>query len=66
MNPDFIALAQQVKRHVVLPESTDDRILKAAVEVDQNNIASITVLKKNGFIIEKEAEDNLYWRLNKK
>lgn len=44
MNPDFIALAQQVKRHVVLPESTDDRILKAAVEVDQNNIASITLL----------------------
>ncbi|MCL4112390.1 UNVERIFIED_CONTAM: hypothetical protein GTU68_007228 [Idotea baltica] len=44
MNPDFISLAQQVKRHIVLPESNDDRILKAAVEVDQNNIAAITLL----------------------
>lgn len=44
MNPDFISLAQKVKRHIVLPESNDDRILKAAVEVDQNNIASITLL----------------------
>ncbi len=44
MNPDFIKLAQQVKRHIVLPESTDDRILKAAVEVDQKNIAAITLL----------------------
>jgi len=44
MTPDFIKLAQQVKRHIVLPESTDDRILKAAVEVDQKNIAAITLL----------------------
>ena len=44
MNPDFIKLAQQVKRHIVLPESTDDRILQAAVEVDTNDIAAITLL----------------------
>jgi len=28
--PDFIKLAQQVKRHIVLPESNDDRILEAS------------------------------------
>ena len=44
MNPDFIGLAKQNKRHIVLPESNDDRILEAATEVDQNNIASITLL----------------------
>lgn len=44
MNPDFIQLAKQVKRHIVLPESEDSRILKAAVKVDQENIAQITLL----------------------
>ena len=44
MNPDFIQLAKQNKRHIVLPESSDDRILKAAVEVSQNDIAQITLL----------------------
>lgn len=44
MNPDFIKRAKLVKRHIVLPESNDDRILEAATEVDKNNIASITLL----------------------
>jgi phosphate acetyltransferase len=44
MNPDFIQLAKQNKRHIVLPEGNDDRILQAAVEVSQNDIAQITLL----------------------
>ena len=44
MTPDFISLAKNVKRHIVLPESNDDRILKAAAEVDSNQIAEITLL----------------------
>ncbi len=44
MNPDFIQLAKQKKRHIVLPEGSDDRILQAAVEVAKNNIAEITLL----------------------
>jgi len=49
--PDFIKLAQQAKRHIVLPESNDDRILEAAVEVDQNSIATITLLGKTEDVI---------------
>ena len=56
MNPDFIQLAQQVKRHIVLPESSDDRILKAAVEVDQNNIAAITLLGNSKTVNAKLTE----------
>ncbi len=59
MTPDFIKLAQQVKRHIVLPESSDERILKAAVEVDQNNIASITLLGKENEVKEKLSELDL-------
>jgi len=51
--PDFISLAQQTKRHIVLPESNDDRILEAAVEVDQQNIASITLLGKSEDVIKR-------------
>ncbi|MEH6458027.1 MAG: phosphate acetyltransferase [Cocleimonas sp.] len=53
MNPDFIKLAQQVKRHIVLPESNDDRILEAASEVDKNNIATITLLGSVEVIITR-------------
>ncbi|GAA0401781.1 phosphate acetyltransferase [Cocleimonas flava] len=44
MNPDFIALAQQSPKRIVLPESSDDRILQAAVAADQKGIAKITLL----------------------
>jgi phosphate acetyltransferase len=44
MNPDFIALAQQSPKRIVLPESSDDRILQAAVAADQQGIAKITLL----------------------
>ncbi len=53
MTPDFISLAQQIKRHIVLPESNDDRILEAAVEVDQQNIATITLLGKSEDVIKR-------------
>ena len=56
MNPDFISLAQQIKRHIVLPESSDERILKAAVEVDQNKIASITLLGEKEEVTTKITE----------
>ena len=56
MNPDFIKLAQQVKRHIVLPESTDDRILQAAVEVDTNDIAAITLLGDSKTVIAQLKE----------
>ena len=55
MNPDFIQLAKQNKRHIVLPEGNDDRILQAAVEVSQNNIAHITLLG-NADAIHKQLE----------
>ncbi|MCL4149428.1 UNVERIFIED_CONTAM: hypothetical protein GTU68_012600 [Idotea baltica] len=44
MNPDFIALAKQSPKRIVLPESSDDRILQAAVVADQQGIAKITLL----------------------
>ncbi|MEB8431950.1 phosphate acetyltransferase [Cocleimonas sp. KMM 6892] len=44
MNPDFITLAQQSPKRIVLPESSDDRILQAAVAADQQGIAKITLL----------------------
>ena len=53
MNPDFIKSAQQVKRHIVLPESNDDRILEAAVAVDQQNIAAITLLGNPEVVISR-------------
>lgn len=33
-------------------------------ETDPNNIASQRVLKKNGFIIETQTNENICWRLN--
>ncbi len=51
--PDFIKLAQQVKRHIILPESNDDRILEAAVESDQQNIVAITLLGKAEDVIKR-------------
>ena len=44
MNPDFIALAKQSPKRIILPESSDDRILHAAVAADQQGIAKITLL----------------------
>ena len=55
MNPDFRQLAKKNNRHIVLPESSDDRILQAAVEVAQNNIADITLLG-NAEVIHKQLE----------
>jgi phosphate acetyltransferase len=44
MNPDFIEQAKQFKRRIVLPESSDNRILEAAVHCDTNEIADIILL----------------------
>ena len=44
MTIDFIKLAKQHKRLIVLPESDDDRILEAAVFADSNQVANIILL----------------------
>lgn len=44
MTIDFIKLAKQHKRLIVLPESDDDRILEAAVFADSNQVADIILL----------------------
>ena len=44
MKPDFIQQAQKLRRRIILPESDDNRVLKAAVFCDENNIAEITLL----------------------
>ncbi|KAG1694722.1 Phosphate acetyltransferase [Nymphon striatum] len=44
MNPNFIELAKQSPKRIVLPESSDNRILEAAVTADQQGIAEIILL----------------------
>lgn len=44
MTPDFIQLAKNHKRRIVLPESEDNRILEAAVHCDKQKIAEIILL----------------------
>ena len=55
MNPDFIELAKQQPKRIVLPESSDNRILEAAVAADQQGIAKITLLG-NASVISAQIE----------
>ncbi len=50
MKPDFIELAKQSPKRIVLPESSDNRILEAAVAADQQGIAKITLLGDSSVI----------------
>ncbi len=50
MNPDFIELAKQSPKRIVLPESGDNRILEAAVAADKQGIAKIILLGEPSII----------------
>ncbi len=59
MNPDFISLAKKAPKRIVLPESSDDRILHAAVAADQQGIANITLLGDPSVITKQLKQLNL-------
>src|SRR5699024_771920 len=41
---DLLERAHQAKRHVVLPEGTDDRVLRAASSLLSRDVATLTLL----------------------
>lgn len=53
---DLLKKAQKVKKHIVLPEGTDDRILLAAARLTVLDIVEITLLGSKSSIEEKIKE----------
>ncbi|TSD94405.1 phosphate acetyltransferase [Skermania sp. ID1734] len=52
----LIDRARKAKRHIVLPEGDDDRILRAAGRVLQRRIADLTILGDESFVRGRAAE----------
>lgn len=53
---NLVAKAKSNKKHIVLPESTDKRILTAAVNLVEQNVVDITLLGKREEINAKASE----------
>ena len=53
---DLVAQAKSNKKHIVLPEGTDSRIIKAAAQVAARGIANVTLLGKRENILKGAAE----------
>ncbi len=49
----LVTKAKSVKKHIVLPEGTDTRILEAAVNLVEQNVVDITLLGKRDDILDK-------------
>lgn len=60
----IIDRAKENKKTIILPESLDERILKAAVYVSQNNIANIILLGNKEKILKKAEELSLIFNEN--
>ena len=52
----LVAKAKSSKKHIVLPEGTDKRILSAAVNLVEQNVVKITLLGKQDEILAKASE----------
>ncbi len=50
---NLVSLAKSSKKHIVLPEGTDKRILEAAVHLVEQNVVNITLLGKKEDILAK-------------
>ena len=53
---NLVAKAKSNKKHIVLPEGTDKRILSAAISLQEQNVVDITLLGKRDEITVKAAE----------
>lgn len=62
---DLLKRAQKVKRHIVLPEGTDDRILLAAARLTVLDIVDITLLGSRNSIEDKIKELGISMNLEK-
>lgn len=62
---DLLRKAQKVKKHIVLPEGTDDRILLAAARLTVLDIVEITLLGSRNIIEEKIKELGISMNLDK-
>ncbi len=62
---DLLKKAQKVKKHIVLPEGTDDRILLAAARLTVLDIVDITLLGSKSSIEEKINELGISMNLEK-
>lgn len=60
----IINRAKENKKTIILPESLDERILKAAVYVSQNDIANIILLGNKEQILKKAGELSLIFNEN--
>ncbi|MCA0931128.1 phosphate acetyltransferase [Lutimonas saemankumensis] len=62
---DLLRKAQKIKKHIVLPEGTDDRILLAAARLTVLDIVEITLLGSRNSIQEKMKELGVSMNLDK-
>jgi phosphate acetyltransferase len=53
---NLVSKAKSAKKHIVLPEGTDRRILEAAVHLVEQNVVNITLLGKEEDILAKAAK----------
>ena len=53
---NLVSKAKEVKKHIVLPEGTDHRILLAAISLIEQNVVDITLLGKKEEIFAKAAK----------
>ena len=58
---NLLVKAKKAQKHIVLPESEDERILKAASRLAKDRIAHLTLLGKADEVKLKVKELGLYW-----
>jgi phosphate acetyltransferase len=58
---NLLAKAKKAQTHIVLPESEDERILKAASRLAKDKIGYITLLGKTEEVKQKIKDLGLYW-----
>lgn len=58
---NLLAKAKKAQKHIVLPESEDERILKAASRLAKDKIGYLTLLGKTEEVKLKVKELGLYW-----
>jgi phosphate acetyltransferase len=61
---NLLKKAQSSKKHIVLPEGYDERILAAAAKIIQHNVADITILGERDKVQRKVSEMGLKLDLN--
>ncbi|ANH81399.1 phosphate acetyltransferase [Niabella ginsenosidivorans] len=58
---NMLVTAKKLQRHIVLPESTDDRILTAASYLAKDKIVFLTLLGNVNTVKARVAQLSLYW-----